>query len=167
MRASNISVAAVEWDDRSVREGALLTGVARLVNHGDAAVNDLLECRIGGQVLLRKPVELPAGGSVEVPLALPVPVLDGPVLAGELALAGDALACDDRWYFALPVRRALNALVVDRSGGMGGGMRPSFFLTRALAAGGARQGGGHRSRCLEPTTHRWHRFGLVHGRRGF
>ncbi|MCX6873819.1 MAG: BatA domain-containing protein [Verrucomicrobia bacterium] len=137
VRASNISVAAVEWDGRAVREGALLTGMAKLVNHGDAAANDLLECRLGGQVLLRKPVELPADGSVEVPLALPVPVMDGPVLAGELALAGDALACDDRWCFALPLQRALKALVVDRGGGMGGGMRTSFFLAKALAAGGA------------------------------
>ncbi|MCX6867506.1 MAG: BatA and WFA domain-containing protein, partial [Verrucomicrobia bacterium] len=136
VRASNISVAA-EWDGQSVRAGALLTGAARLVNHGDAAVNDLLECRIGGQVLLRKPVEIAAGGSLDVPLSLPVPAMDGPVLTGELALAGDALTCDDRWCFALPVRRALNALVVDRSGGMGGAMRASFFLTRALTAGGA------------------------------
>jgi len=136
-RASNISVAAVEWDGRAVREGALLSGVAKLVNHGDAAANDLLECRIGGQVLLRKPVALPAGGSLELPLALPVPALDGPVLAGELALAGDALACDDRWCFALPLRRTLNTLVVDRNGETGGAMRPSFFLTRALTAGGA------------------------------
>jgi hypothetical protein len=137
VRASNISVAAVEWDGRSVREGALLTGAARLVNHGDAAVNDLLECRIGGQVLLRKPVEIAAGGSLDVPLSLPVPVMEGPVLTGELALAGDALTCDDRWCFALPLHRALNVLVVDRSGGMGGSMRASFFLTRALTAGGA------------------------------
>lgn len=135
--ASNISVTSVEWDVRAVREGALLSGVARLVNHGDAAVNDLLECRIGGQVLLRKTVELPAGGSLELPLAVPVPLVNGPVLAGELALAGDALACDDRWFFALPVRRTLQALVVDRSGGMGGTMRTSFFLTKALVAGGA------------------------------
>jgi hypothetical protein len=137
VRASNICVAAVVWGGRAVREGSLLSGVVTLVNHGDAAVNDLLECRFGGQVLLRKPVALPAGGSVEVPLALPVPASAGPVLAGELALAGDALACDDRWCFALPLRRAHNALVVDRSGGLGGGMRPSFFLTRALTAGGA------------------------------
>jgi hypothetical protein len=136
-RASNISVAAVEWDSRSVRSGAMLTGVAKLVNHGDAAVNDLLEWRIGGQVLLRKPVELAAGASLEVPMALPVPELNTPVLAGELALAGDALACDDRWYFALPLRRPQHALVVDRSAGMGGSMRASFFLTKALAAGGA------------------------------
>jgi hypothetical protein len=88
-------------------------------------------------VVLRKPVEIAAGGTLEVPLAIPVPVVDGPVLAGELALAGDALACDDRWCFALPVRRPLNVLVVDRGGGLGGAMRPSFFLTRALAAGGA------------------------------
>ena len=137
LRASNTCVAAVEWDGKAVREGALLTGTARLVNHGDAAVNDLLECRIGGQVLLRKPVEIPAGGSLELPLALPVPVNVGPVLAGELALAGDALACDDRWCFALPVRRTLNAVVVERSGGMGGGMRAAFFLAKAMTAGGA------------------------------
>jgi hypothetical protein len=58
-------------------------------------------------------------------------------MAGELALAGDALACDDHWFFALPLRRSLNALIVDRGGVSGGGMKPSFFLTRALAAGGA------------------------------
>ena len=136
-RPSNLSVASVAWDGRAVREGTLLTGVAKLVNHGDAAVNELLECRIGGQVVLRKPVVLPANGAAEVPLSLPVPTLDGPVLTGELALAGDALACDDHWYFALPGRRPLKALVVDRSGGLGGGMRASFFLTKALAAGGA------------------------------
>jgi len=74
---------------------------------------------------------------LEVPLALPVPALDAPVLAGEVALAGDALACDDRWCFALPLRRTINAVAVDRNGGIGGGMRGSFFLTKALTAGGA------------------------------
>jgi hypothetical protein len=137
VRASNVAVESVEWDGRAVREGVLLTGVAKIANHGDAPASDLLECRIGGQAIFRKPVEIPAGGSVDVPLSLPVPAVNGPALAGELALAGDSLACDDRWYFALPLRRALNALVVERGGGIGGGMRPSFFLTRALAAGGA------------------------------
>ncbi len=137
LRASNICVAGVEWDAHALREGAMLTGVAKLVNHGDVAATDLLECRLGGQTLLRKPVALAAGGSLDVPLALPVPTLDAPVLAGEVALAGDALACDDRWCFALPVRRTFHALIVDRNGGMGGGMRGSFFLAKALAAGGA------------------------------
>ena len=136
-RASNISVESVLWDGRAVREGSLLTGVARLANCGDAPVKDLLECRVDGHVLLRKPVEIPAAGTLEVPLALPVPTLDGPVMAGELTLAGDALGCDDRWYFALPARRAFHVLVVNRGGGMGGAMSPSYFLTRALAAGGA------------------------------
>jgi hypothetical protein len=134
--ASNTGIAAVEWDGKAVRGGTILNGVAKLINHGDVAVNDLLEVRIGGQVLLRKPVELPVGGSTDVPLSLPVPATDEPVLTGELALAGDALACDDRWSFAVPARRSMNSIVVDRSGGMGGGMRASFFLTRALAAGG-------------------------------
>jgi len=136
-RPGNLAVAAVEWDAAAVREGALLTGVAKIANHGDAATSDLLECRIGGQLIFRKPVEIPAGGSVDVPMSLPVPAVDGPVLTGEIALAGDALACDDRWYFALPIRHPFNALVVERGLGTGGGMRPSFYLTRALAAGGA------------------------------
>jgi len=136
-RASNICVAGVAWDDRTAREGAMLTGMARLVNYGDAAANDVLECRIGGQVLLRKPVALTAGSSLEVPLTMPVPPMNSPVLAGEVALAGDALPGDDHWYFALPARRALKAMVVERSGDMAGSMRPAFFLTRALAAGGA------------------------------
>ena len=95
------------------------------------------KCRCGGQVPLRKPVELSANGSMDVPFSLAVPALDGPVFTGEIALAGDALACDDRWYFSIPVRRPMNSLVIERGGGLGGGMRPSFFLTRALAAGGA------------------------------
>ena len=111
--------------------------MAKVVNHGDAAVSDLLECRIGGRIALRKPLEIPAGGSVDVPLSLAVPAVDGPVFAGNSALAGDALACDDKWYFALPVRHPVRSLVVERPAEIGGGMRPSFFLTRALAAGGA------------------------------
>lgn len=136
LSATNSGIASVEWDGKAVREGTMLNGVAKLANHGDAAAKDLLEVRMAGQSVLRKPVEIPAGGTMEVPLSLPVPVVDGPVLTGEAALAGDALACDDRWNFALPVRHPSNSLVVER-GGAGGGMRPSFFLTRALAAGGA------------------------------
>ncbi|MCF7730886.1 MAG: BatA and WFA domain-containing protein [Akkermansiaceae bacterium] len=134
---SNLSVAAVEWGGKTVREGALLIGVARLENHGGTAASDLLECRFGDRVVLRKPVEIPAGGSLDVPLSLTVAAVDGPMLVGELALAGDGFAGDDHWYFALPVRRPGRALVIERGGGAGGGMHPAFFLTKALAAGGA------------------------------
>lgn len=137
LKAGNLAVVAVEWDGMAAREGALLTGVAKLANHGDAGASDLVECRIGGQVVLRKPVEIPAGGTLDLPISVPVPVVDGPVLTGEVALAGDDLACDDRWHFALPVRRATRSLIVDRHAGIGVGIGPSFYLTRALAAGGA------------------------------
>lgn len=136
-RADNLSVTDVEWHDRSVREGTLLSGVARITNHGAAAATDLLECRVGGRVLVRQAVELPANGKVEIPLALPVPAFEGPVLTGELALAGDALTGDDTWFFALPARRTQQSLVIERDGAATGGMRPGYFLTRALAAGGA------------------------------
>ena len=134
---ANLSVQAVEWDGDAVAAGGLLTGRARLVNHGEAKTDDVLECRVAGQTLLRKALGIPAGGSVEVPLALTVPVADDPVLTGELALAGDALASDDHWYFALPVRHPPQSLVVDSVTASSGSTRPSFFLSRALAAGGA------------------------------
>ena len=137
VRAANVDVESVEWNSRALREGSLLSGVAKVVSHGDAAVSDLLECRVDGKTVFRKPVEIPPGGSVDVPLSLAVPSVNGPVFTGEVALAGDALACDDKWHFALPVRHPINALVVERAAGIGGGMKPAFFLTRALAAGGA------------------------------
>lgn len=135
-KAANVNVTSVEWHDHVVRGGTLLSGVAKLANYGAATVSDFLECRVKGQVLFRKTVEIPAGGSIEVPVSVPVQQMDGPVFSGELALAGDALACDDHWWFCLPARHPGKALVVDRSGGLEGVMRTSFFLTKALAAGG-------------------------------
>lgn len=136
-RASNVVVESVDWDSRTVHEGGLINGVAKISNDGDAAVSDVLECRIGGQSVFRKPVQIPVGGSVEIPIAVAVPAVTGPVLTGELAIAGDALSCDDHWYFALPIRHPLHSIVVERGTELGASMRPSFFLTRALAAGGA------------------------------
>ncbi|MBC8126020.1 MAG: BatA domain-containing protein [Gloeobacteraceae cyanobacterium ES-bin-144] len=135
--AANLSVESVEWDGKAVRAGAILSGIARLANHGDAAAKDLLEVRIRDQVMFRRAVEIPSGGSVDVPLSFLVPSSDELFLSGEIALAGDALVSDDRWYFTLPIRHAANSIVVDRAGEMAGGTRASFFLMRALAAGGA------------------------------
>ena len=136
---ANAAIVAAEWHGREARAGGLLAGVAKLANHGATKTTDLLECRVGGQVALRVPVEIPAGGTLDVPLSIAVPATDGPVLTGEIGLAGDAFSGDDRWYFALPLRGPKRSLVVDRDGGLDGGMSPSFFLIRALAAGGAGQ----------------------------
>ena len=133
----NLSVASVEWHQAAVREGELLSGTAKVANHGGTAATELVECRIGGRVLARMPVEVPAEGTVEVPLAVAAPSADGPVLAGEVALAGDAFGADDRFFFALPARRPGRSLVVEPGGAAGGAMRAGFFLVRALAAGGA------------------------------
>ena len=134
---NNLAVESVGWDGGPVAPGGLLTGRARLVNHGEAVVDDVLECRVDGQSQLRKPVTLPAGGSLDVALAVAVPAVTGPVLAGEVSLAGDALGCDDQWNFALPVRHPPQSLVIDRVAAASGSLKPSYFLARALAAGGA------------------------------
>ncbi|MBN8456885.1 MAG: VWA domain-containing protein [Verrucomicrobia bacterium] len=138
-QSNNTTVASAAWHDPEVKPGSILTGVATLANHGASPSTDLLECRIAGQVVFRTAVEIPAEGTLDVPVSVTVPATDAPVLAGELALAGDALATDDRWYFALPVRSIKRSLVVEKDGGPDGSMSPSFFLVRALAAGSAGQ----------------------------
>ena len=137
IRAANAAVESVTWDAQAVRVGALLTGTAKVANHGDVPLKDLLECHVNGRTVLRKPLEIPAGAAIEVPLSLAVPEVMGPVFTGEVALAGDALTSDDKWHFALPVKHVVHALIVEGGADLAGSSRPSFFLTKALAAGGA------------------------------
>ncbi len=134
---ANLALREVAWNRSAVRAGDLLSGVAQVVNHGSAEVSDLLECRVGGKVVARAPVRVAGGGMAELPLSFAVPESDGPPLAGELALAGDAFSADDRWFFAVPVWNPCRSLVVDPADGLGGSLRPGYFLVRALAAGGA------------------------------
>lgn len=135
--AANAAVDSVIWNRSVAGDGDVLEGVVKLVNHGPAPVKDLLECRLGGVTIQRLPVEIQGGGSTDVAVSLPVSGISGAVLAGDLSLAGDALSCDDRWHFALPVRKRSVSLVVDREDAASGVAVPSHFLTRALAAGGA------------------------------
>lgn len=136
-KPANTSIASARWDARSARSGTLITGSARLINHGDAPMVDLLECRVGDEVMFRKPVELAPGSTLDLPLSITVPASGKAVTTGSLTLAGDAYAHDDQWHFALPMRKPIKALIVDRDNGMAGSMRPSFFLAKAITAGGS------------------------------
>lgn len=135
--AQNIAIDSVIWSQSVVSDGDMLNGVAKVVNYGPSKANDLLECHLTGGAVQRLPVEVPAGGTTDVSITMPVVGVTGPVMTGELSLSGDALSCDDHWYLALPIRKRTISLVVDREESLASGMRASHFLTRALVAGGA------------------------------
>ena len=136
-KPGNLCLREVTVQGSQARAGRTVEGSARIENHSGAAATDLLEVKVGGQSVLRKSVDLPPEGSADVPFSFAVPAENGTVLAGEASLTGDTLTADDRWVFALPAQRTVPVAVVENVSGTVGRVRPSFFLGRALAAGGA------------------------------
>ena len=132
---SNLALQEVTWDTGEARPERNVGGVARLANLAEAGADDLLEVRLGDTVVFRKAVTLPPGGTVDVPVRFGAPAGGGQMMAGEVALAGDGYAADDRWWFALPLRQPVPVLLLDAEPAYPGALRGSHFLARALAAG--------------------------------
>jgi hypothetical protein len=136
-RPPNLSVQPVRWSGNLARAGRTVNGSVRVDNKSSEAAGDVFELKISGQPVMRRTIELPPEGSLEIPLVLPVPATPGAVMTGEASLSGDGFGADDSWYFALPAQRTVKVVVVEHTAGAVGRVRPSFFLARALAAGGA------------------------------
>jgi len=136
-RPPNLAVQPVRWTGSLARAGRTVNGSVRIDNKSGEKAGDVFELKLGGQSVMRRTIELPPEGSLEIPLVLPVPATPGAVLSGEAMLSGDGFADDDSWYFALPAQRTVKTIVLEHTGGAVGRVKPSFFLSRALAAGGA------------------------------
>ena len=136
-RPANLAVSPVRWTGNLARGGRPITGTVRVENKSSQPGGEIVELLLGNQTILRRTVELPAEGSVEIPLTVPPPANPGTVVDGEIRLSGDGFGGDDVWHFALPAQRQVKVRVVEHAGGASGRVRPSFFLSRALAAGGA------------------------------
>lgn len=136
-RPPNLSVQPVRWSGNLARAGRTVNGSVRIDNKSAETAGDVFELKISGQSVMRRTIELPPEGSLEIPLVLPVPSTPGAVMPGEATLSGDGFAEDDTWYFAIPAQKTVKVAVVEHTGGVVGRVRPSFFLARALAAGGA------------------------------
>ncbi len=105
-------------------------------NFGAEAVKDLeAAVRVGETTLAKGFVDVPAGGTTQK--ALTVRFQQGGTVVGQVTLAPDGLAEDDRRAFVLPVPRALKALVVNGSPHATRYRDEAFFVDAALTAPGS------------------------------
>ena len=105
-------------------------------NFGAEAVKDLeAVVRVGESTLAKGFVDVPAGGTTQKALTVRFP--QGGTVVGQVTLAPDALAEDDRRAFVLPVPRALKALVVNGSPHATRYRDEAFFVDAALTAPGS------------------------------
>jgi hypothetical protein len=105
-------------------------------NFGPEAAKDLeAAVRVGETTLAKGFVDVPAGGTGQKTLTVRFPQ-GGPV-AGEVTLAADGLAEDDRRAFVLSVPRTLKALVVNGSPHATRYRDEAFFVDAALTAPGS------------------------------
>lgn len=105
-------------------------------NFGAEAVKDLeAAVRVGESTLAKGFVDVPAGGTTQKALTVRFP--QGGTVVGEVTLAPDGLAEDDRRAFVLPVPRALKALVVNGAPHATRYRDEAFFVDAALTAPGS------------------------------
>ncbi|AGC48466.1 hypothetical protein MYSTI_07194 [Myxococcus stipitatus DSM 14675] len=105
-------------------------------NFGTEAAKDLeAAVRVGESTLAKGFVDVPAGGTTQKALTVRFP--QGGTVVGEVTLAPDALAEDDRRAFVLPVPRALKALVVNGAPHATRYRDEAFFVDAALTAPGS------------------------------
>lgn len=136
LSAVNGAVSKVRFDAPFAAAGTIVRGSATVENHSAALLRDVIEVRAGGEKVVTKPVEIPPGSSVDVPVEFQTPTLPGRWLLGTASLSGDNLPADDRYYFTLPLYQAPRVLIVE-SGGGPEKTRSGFFLRKALTAGAA------------------------------
>jgi hypothetical protein len=133
--APNATVREVRIQSPFLTAGVLAGGVAVIENFSTRPLQDLLEIEICEERVAQKPVEIPAGSSIEVPFEFQAPPVPGRWAEGVASIEGDNLPDDDRFYFALPVYQAPRVLVVEGQQAGAERLHSGFFLIKALTAG--------------------------------
>ena len=136
-RPANLAVQPVLWSSSLAKPGHTLRGVVKITNHADQAASDVLEIFANGKPQARETLQIESGGSIEIPLQLPIALDSSTIFSGSLSLSGDTYAADDTWHFAIPVQRTVRARILENTSNLPGRLRPSYYLERALAAGHA------------------------------
>ncbi len=135
VQGANIALLGVEFSSMFVSPGSVVRGMASVANFSEARVEQLLELRVGDEVLADRAVEAEAGQNVSIPFEFQVPSgAAGPALAGVVSLSGDRITMDDKRYFALSMAQPAKVLCVEAGDGPEK-VRPGFFLRKAFAAG--------------------------------
>ena len=83
VQGANIALLGVEFSSMFVSPGSVVRGMASVANFSEARVEQLLELRVGDEVLADRAVEAEAGQNVSIPFEFQVPSgAAGPALAG-------------------------------------------------------------------------------------
>ncbi len=138
---ANVAIRGVRLTPRLAEPGGAIAASVSLANHGDAVRDEVLEVRVGEEVVARRSISLRPRETAEAPFEFRVPEGAKGWVTGNAALQGDSLGLDDRFDFVLPVLRAPRNLVLEERGSAPERWRASFFLQRAIAVGSARRGG--------------------------
>ncbi|XHR29261.1 MAG: BatA domain-containing protein [Chthoniobacteraceae bacterium] len=117
--------------------GSTFRGVATVENLSNAPLHDLVQITIGNERAGQRPVDAAPGATVEVPFEFEAPGVEGSWARGTARLSGDDLPADDAYYFSIPVYRPPRVTLAEGTQLGPERLRPSFFLRKALEAGGA------------------------------
>ncbi len=115
--------------------GSLVSGVATIQNFSTAPLHDVLELELEGANVFRKPVDVAANASLDVPFEFEAPALTGKAARGVAKIQGDNLPADDQFYFSLPLFRPPNVLIVEGQQAGPERLHSGFYLRKAMEAG--------------------------------
>ncbi len=129
---SNATVREVRVDNPPVTAGVRTKLTASLSNFGaEDRKNVPVQLLLDGRALDQRLVDLPKGTNTGVAFDV---VFDQPgYRAGSIKLGSDALPVDDTFYFTVPVRKTLRALVIDGDPRSTLVASETFYLANALS----------------------------------
>jgi hypothetical protein len=133
--APNVAILDVHLDAAFAAPGGRLRGMAVVANFSSEPAQDLLELRVGEEILFQRALDLPANRRLEVPLEVSIPSgSSGRWFSMTASLSGDWVAADDRRHVLITMAQPPRVLVVEAGSGPER-LRPGFFLKTAFTAG--------------------------------
>jgi len=135
LTAANAAVMQAGIKTPFAAAGSTVTGAATVENFSTAPLHEVLEIDLADSSVARKPIDLAANASIDVPFEFEVPDLAGRAAKGVAKIQGDNLAADDQFYFSLPLFRPPNVLIVEGQQAGPERLHSGFYLRKAMSAG--------------------------------
>ncbi len=128
---SNTTVREVRMDQQSIIAGVRTKLTTSIANFGTEDRQQVpVRLLVDGKTLDQRLINLPKGSTTDVSFDVS---FDQPgYREGVITLAGDAMAVDDQFYFTVPVRKALQVLLIDGDPRTTLVASETFYLTNAL-----------------------------------
>lgn len=135
LTAANAAVSEVRTSTPFITPGNAFAATAVVTNYAGRPLQDLLEVKFNGERVAQKPLDIALGASVEVPLDIEPPPIDGRWVHAVASIGGDNLPGDDQFYFTVPVYQPPRVLIVEGQEAGPAQIHSGYFLGKALIAG--------------------------------